>query len=128
GFLYSLPCTTGGVWMVVVLLLPSSMLFHAAVINSGDSCRTGLYGEFVCGVEFLVRSLGSSFVGIVSYRRLRVESAEASTHTGHGDESPLALLVSDDLPSYSNMDADCPARLATMKMSSSKDISVADMV
>ncbi len=52
----------------------------------------------MCGVEFLLRSLGSSFVGIVSYRRLRVESAEASTHTGHGDESPLALLVSDDLP------------------------------
>ncbi len=37
--------------MVVVLLLPSSMLFHAAVINSGDSCRTGLYGMFSLSVH-----------------------------------------------------------------------------
>ncbi|KAF8907186.1 hypothetical protein CPB85DRAFT_1312037 [Mucidula mucida] len=114
GFLVSLPCTTGGVWMVVVLLLPSSLVFHFATIISGDPYEMGLYGVIACGLESFIR-------GLVSYVRTRVDSAEASTRTGHGDESLLVPSVPEDPPSY--VDADCPNKLATMKMPSSQDIS-----
>ncbi|KAF8907174.1 hypothetical protein CPB85DRAFT_1254376 [Mucidula mucida] len=91
-------CATRGVWRVVVLLLPSSLVFNFATIISGDPYEMGLYGVIACGLESFIR-------GLVSYVRTRVDSAEASTRTGHGDESLLVPSVPEDPPVGDNSEA-----------------------